>query len=414
MNQVDTKNDLMQTYRRRENEFRLPLREDGWEKLEKELTPPQSVVAHRMPSHWWVAAAILLLCIAISVPLFISKEAIPVISEHQPMQTNKSAQTEEKPTQLMTKSPEPIHLLSVRTIPSPHQPIVNEEEKEKEPIGVVSEMPAIADAKSPSVDDSPVPSQKSVGPEPEGNPIDLPRDILATRKKTRKNRSENWSWGIQGGSGKTTSGLLSLNDFGTPPPDQSQDNPTLPPKPEEPDDNHPDDDIAQTRTTFSNTALEYRHRIPLTVGLSLRKRFTDAFALESGLSYTFLYSDIRQSGIKSDAGSQQIHYLGIPLKANYTFYTKDRFSLYLSGGALFEYILSARRRMMNETRALDINRWQFSLNASLGAEMKLFRPVSLYLEPGLGYYFDNGSSVPTIRTERPWMFGLQLGLRFSY
>lgn len=407
---METENDLLQTYRRRENEFHLPLREDGWEKLEKELTPSQPVAPRRMPSRWWVAAAVLL-GIAISVPLFISKEAVPVISEHQPGQTENPAQTEKKRIQLIAKTPEPIRPLSGQPVPSPPSPADKEEEKR---IAVVSDIPVSADAESPSAEDFPVPSQKRVGPEPEGNRIDLPRDILATRKKTRKNRSENWSWGIQGGSGKTTSGLLSLNDFGTPPLDQSQDNPTLPPKPEEPDSNHPDDDIAQTRTIFSNTALEYRHRMPLTVGLSLRKRFTDAFALESGLSYTFLYSDIRQSGIKSDAGSQQIHYLGIPLKANYTFYTKDRFSLYLSGGALFEYILSARRRMMNETRALDINRWQFSLNASLGAEMKLFRPVSLYLEPGLGYYFDNGSSVPTIRTERPWMFGLQLGLRFSY
>lgn len=408
---METENDLLQTYRRRENEFHLPLREDGWEKLEKELTPSQPVAPRRTPSRWWVAAAAVLLGIAISVPLFISKEAVPVISEHQPGQTENPVQTEKKRIQLIAKTPEPIRPLSGQPVPSPSSPADKEEEKR---IAVVSDIPVSADAESPSAEDFPVPSQKRVGPEPEGNRIDLPRDILVTRKKTRKNRSKNWSWGIQGGSGKTTSGLLSLNDFGTPPPDQSQDNPTLPPKPEEPDDNHPDDDIAQTRTTFSNTALEYRHRMPLTVGLSLRKRFTDAFALESGLSYTFLYSDIRQSGIKSDAGSQQIHYLGIPLKANYTFYTKDRFSLYLSGGALFEYILSARRRMMNETRALDINRWQFSLNASLGAEMKLFRPVSLYLEPGLGYYFDNGSSVPTIRTERPWMFGLQLGLRFSY
>lgn len=407
---MDTENDILQTYRRKENEFHLPLREGGWEKLEKELAT-RPVTLRRMPYRWWVAAAVMLLCVAISIPVFLPEETVVAMSEHQPIKTDKPGQTEENPIQPTRNVPVTLPQPSRRIVTSTSQPTANEGEEE---VAIVSEWPMLADAEPPTEADSAAVSHKNVGPEPESNRTTLSKDILATRSKRHRKNVGNWSWGVHGGSGKTTTNLLGLNSYGTIPPNYTQQDPLPPIKPEEPDEENPDNEKTQSRTTLSTAVMEYHHRLPLTVGLSVRKQFTDKFALESGLSYTFLYSDLSQPGIKSYIGNQQIHYLGIPLKANYTFYTQDRFSLYLSGGALFEYMLSARRRMMNETWKLDINRWQFSLSASIGAEMKLFRPVSLYLEPGLGYYFDNGSSIPTIRTERPWMFGLQLGLRFSY
>ena len=46
-------------------------------------------------------------------------------------------------------------------------------------------------------------------------------------------------------------------------------------------------------------------------------------------------------------------------------------------------------------------------------EYHFSKHISVYLEPGLGYYFDNGSSVPTIYAEKPLNFNLSLGLRMS-
>ena len=40
--------------------------------------------------------------------------------------------------------------------------------------------------------------------------------------------------------------------------------------------------------------------------------------------------------------------------------------------------------------------------------------MSLFVEPDIGYYFDNHSSIPTFYQEKPLSFNLNLGLRFSF
>lgn len=51
---------------------------------------------------------------------------------------------------------------------------------------------------------------------------------------------------------------------------------------------------------------------------------------------------------------------------------------------------------------------------ALGAQYNINRKVGVYVEPGIAYYFDDGSSVQTIRKENPCNFTLQAGLRLSY
>ena len=44
-------------------------------------------------------------------------------------------------------------------------------------------------------------------------------------------------------------------------------------------------------------------------------------------------------------------------------------------------------------------------------EFGAFRGI--YAEPGVAYYFDNESSLPTIYQEKPFNFNLNMGLRFN-
>ncbi|RHO71571.1 hypothetical protein DW083_10915 [Parabacteroides sp. AF48-14] len=77
---MNDKNDILQMLRDREDEFHLPLRRDGWEKLEAELPallPDQesSAVAmkpvrRRLLYRWMAVAAVALLCLMISVVVF--------------------------------------------------------------------------------------------------------------------------------------------------------------------------------------------------------------------------------------------------------------------------------------------------------------------------------------------------------
>jgi len=47
------------------------------------------------------------------------------------------------------------------------------------------------------------------------------------------------------------------------------------------------------------------------------------------------------------------------------------------------------------------------------AEFRFSPQLSLYAEPGLGYWFDNGSDIPTYYQDKPLSFSLSLGLRLN-
>ena len=151
----------------------------------------------------------------------------------------------------------------------------------------------------------------------------------------------------------------------------------------------------------SQVDLFVHHRQPVRFGLSLRYRLNDRWSLESGLSYTCLSSDITITiDDKTTVTEQRLNYIGLPLNINYDLWKSHRFSLYISVGGMIE-------------KSLDTSPWQFSLNGAAGAEYKLTDFFSLYAEPGLGYYFKDGSITPTIYQDHPLNFNLSFGLRFN-
>lgn len=144
-----------------------------------------------------------------------------------------------------------------------------------------------------------------------------------------------------------------------------------------------------------------RHRQPIHFGFSLRYRLNDRWSVESGLSYTRLSSDITitEDGLTT-VRELRLNYIGLPLNISYDVWKTRHFTLYVSAGSMIE-------------KSLDTSPWQFSLNGSAGAEYKLTDFFSLYAEPGLGYYFKDGSTTPTIYQDHPLNFNLSFGLRFN-
>ncbi|MBR5039138.1 MAG: porin family protein [Prevotella sp.] len=143
------------------------------------------------------------------------------------------------------------------------------------------------------------------------------------------------------------------------------------------------------------------HRQPIRVGLSLRYRLDDRWGVESGLLYTHLSSDITTTvDGATTITEQRLNYIGLPLNISYELWKNRNFGLYVSAGGTIE-------------KQLEASPWQFSLNGAAGAEYKLTDIFSLYAEPGLGYYFKDGSSTPTIYQDRPLNFNLSFGLRFN-
>ncbi|WP_321478576.1 hypothetical protein [uncultured Bacteroides sp.] len=160
--------------------------------------------------------------------------------------------------------------------------------------------------------------------------------------------------------------------------------------------------------------LEYRienikHHQPIAFALSLRKKLFDNFSVETGLVYTMLSSDVKQT-TSSSVLEQKIHYIGIPLRANWHFLDESRVALYLMLGGMVEKAVYAKLG----SKKLDVNPLQCSLLGGVGAQFNMTKNVGLYAEPGVAYFFDDGSNIETIRKKSPLNFNMQIGLRFSY
>ncbi|GHS92012.1 hypothetical protein FACS1894203_3820 [Bacteroidia bacterium] len=82
----------------------------------------------------------------------------------------------------------------------------------------------------------------------------------------------------------------------------------------------------------ASATADYDYDFPISVGFTVRKQFSDAFALETGLVYTYLSSKGTITTTPVITNNTRLNYLGIPVKAVYSFFNNDRFSVYASAG----------------------------------------------------------------------------------
>ena len=168
---------------------------------------------------------------------------------------------------------------------------------------------------------------------------------------------------------------------------------------------------------------EYKHRLPVRVGINVAYRLTDRLSVESGVSYTRLSSDMKD-GTKNNysSGSQKLDYIGVPLNVKYRAFGYRRLSVYASAGLLtekcvsgkttHEYVISGEKKK-HEAEDVAAKPWQLSVNAALGAQFDVLRNVGVYVEPGVSYYFDDRSPLSTIYKEKPLNFNLNMGVRYT-
>lgn len=171
------------------------------------------------------------------------------------------------------------------------------------------------------------------------------------------------------------------------------------------------------------TKTEYDHHLPIRIGLSVAYALTDRLSISSGLTYTRLSSDIKDASRESKyIGEQRLHYVGIPVNVSYKVASSRWISLYGTAGVLAEKCVSGttdegyvENNTMKYTNTQDISSkpLQMSVNAGVGIQFDIIDNVGIYAEPGLSYYFDDGSALQTIYKEKPLNFNLNVGVRFK-
>lgn len=168
---------------------------------------------------------------------------------------------------------------------------------------------------------------------------------------------------------------------------------------------------------------ETRHHQPVKAGVSICYSLTERLALKSGVTYAYLTSSTT-SGSDSYRfeTNQRLHYIGIPIGLNYTLLQSNRLSLYLSAGASVEKCVSGRldTDYINNSIVTQSNserfrprELQWSATIGAGIQYAITRSIGIYAEPGISYYFDNGSRHETFYTTRPLNFNIEAGITLN-
>ena len=157
-----------------------------------------------------------------------------------------------------------------------------------------------------------------------------------------------------------------------------------------------------------------KHHQPVTFGLSLSYPLTSRLSVLSGVTYTKLSSDfIQKMNDTKVVNEQELHYVGVPVRFSYQLLSWKGFSLYgIAGGAADMNVKSSYTTEGMKGKARK-DRVQFSADAAAGVQYQVLPQMGLYVEPGVKYYFDNGSRLRNYFKDNPTSFNLQVGLRLN-
>ena len=183
--------------------------------------------------------------------------------------------------------------------------------------------------------------------------------------------------------------------------------------------------IAAQNSLINSGMMEarYEHKLPITLQIMFNHQLSKCLSIETGLSYTRLASTISTGSKNAYIKEQQrLHYLGIPFRLGWRWYSMAHLSLYSSAGMMLElpiksavdisHIVNGINTFQKET-SLDAP-IQWSTNLGLGLQYDFTPHFGIYLEPSLQYFFNDGSDLKTYRTEHPLQITFPLGIRFRW
>ena len=182
-------------------------------------------------------------------------------------------------------------------------------------------------------------------------------------------------------------------------------------------------EIAANNALINDGRMEahYEHQLPISIQLTLSRQLNRQLSVETGLSYTLLKSTNTTGNPTAYIQEQQrLHYLGIPLRMGWQWYSKSSLSLYTSAGVMLEKPIHSTLDVNHFIN--DINTYskqeklsvplQWSTSVGVGIQYDITPHIGFYLEPSLQYFFNDGSSIKSYRTEHRFSITLPLGIRF--
>lgn len=162
--------------------------------------------------------------------------------------------------------------------------------------------------------------------------------------------------------------------------------------------------------------------VPFTVGLGVSFPVSEKLSIGTGLGYSLLTRSFTGSytgGGETYNGSifHNVSYVGVPVNAYYKLIgTRDGLmDVYAWGGGSAEICVANNYRLVNAQSRLINDKagaFQFSAALGVGIQFKVSDKLGIYLDPAVRYYF-HGNQPKSVRTDKPFMFNFDAGLRFN-
>ena len=151
----------------------------------------------------------------------------------------------------------------------------------------------------------------------------------------------------------------------------------------------------------------HSHRMPLVVGLSVKFPVTEKIGVTTGLEYS-LYS----SSFSYPPGekTQLVHYLGIPVRLDWTFVSSRWLDAYLGTGVKGDLCLGATM----DGQSIGKDGPAFRLLGASGIQFNATRNLGLFVEPEVSWTLPSDRwMLSTYSSEHPWMFTVATGVRIN-
>lgn len=161
----------------------------------------------------------------------------------------------------------------------------------------------------------------------------------------------------------------------------------------------------------SDEVDHFTHTFPFKGGFSVGIPVSDRLRITTGLEYSLYqtrvsYTMVEMSGVKKQAA----HYLGVPLRLDWTLASNRWLDVYVGGGASGDWCVGATLAGKEIPR----DGFSFSLLGAGGVQFNMTRHLGLYVEPEISWTLPSEKRVlETYRSAHPFLFSVATGLRIN-
>ena len=388
-------------------DFEAPVPDDLWNKIEARL--PKELVTKKPKAHtiplwvrWTAAAALVGILVGTTVLLWPKHEEIPTApmasvtkeSDIMPMEWAKMDESEPaSPTSVRMAKP-------VFTEPAIAEAVIAEADKAEADKVDRSEISPKVHSEQPSVESSPAEEKRTTEPSQQMLIRELDQKI-ADYKVQHKRRVAVSLYASNGfGNLSNRNGVLMSDEMLA-----SYDY---------------DSRLGRSSTRsgdpvfLANYEERQKYYQPISFGLTANFPISSRLSLTSGVVYTRLRSDFTNiANYFTYQNQTTLHYIGIPLNMQYHVWQWHGLNVYATAGGQADFNVKARLEEDGMEYEMRKDRTQWSVGGALGVQYNIIPQLGLYVEPGIKYYFDNGSNIRNYFKYRPTNFNLQIGLRLQ-